>query len=66
MSAPDALQFVETNGLVHAHDSSAAPEHSRALELARELWSRGDGCLSVRVVQELHVTVMRHDYAGDP
>ena len=53
----ESPQFVDTNILVYAHDSSAGIKHLRARELVRDLWSSGDGCLSVQVLQEFYVTV---------
>ncbi|MGB9661162.1 MAG: PIN domain-containing protein [Moorellaceae bacterium] len=50
-------QFVDTNVLVYAHDTSAGEKHTRAKALLTELWSAGSGCLSVQVLQEFYVTV---------
>jgi predicted nucleic acid-binding protein len=57
MNAPDASQAVDMNILVYAHDRSAGPKHARVRELVRELWLRGDGCLSMPMLQEFHVAV---------
>jgi len=57
MSVPEAPQFVDTNVLVYAHDISAGPKHTRARDLLTELWTAGNGCLSVQVLQEFYVTV---------
>ena len=59
MSEPSDLQFVDTNILVYAHDTSAGKKHIRATELIRELWQSGGGCLSIQVLQEFYVTVTR-------
>lgn len=50
-------QFVDTNVLVYAHDTSAGEKHARAKALVVELWQSGNGCLSVQVMQEFYVTV---------
>ncbi|AEG16700.1 hypothetical protein Desku_3210 [Desulfofundulus kuznetsovii DSM 6115] len=50
-------QFVDTNVLVYAHDTSAGEKHARAKALVAELWQSGNGCLSVQVLQEFYVTV---------
>jgi len=52
-------QFVDTNVLVYAHDTSAGEKHARAKALVAELWQSGNGCLSVQVLQEFYVTVHR-------
>ncbi|MGQ9496767.1 MAG: PIN domain-containing protein [Desulfotomaculales bacterium] len=50
-------QFVDTNTLVYAHDTSAGEKHARAKALVTALWQSGNGCLSVQVLQEFYVTV---------
>ena len=57
MSEPRVLQFVDTNILVYAHDVSAGQKQVRAQQLIRDLWSSGEGCLSIQVLQEFYVTV---------
>jgi len=57
MSEPRSLQFVDTNILIYAHDTSAGQKHSRAKELMRDLWQSGKGCLSIQVLQEFYVNV---------
>jgi predicted nucleic acid-binding protein len=52
-------EFVDTNVLVYAHDTSAGVKHDRAAALIAELWTSGEGALSVQVLQELFVTVTR-------
>lgn len=59
MNAPEGLQFVDTNILVYAHDSSAGCKQTEARELLRSLWQSGDGCISIQVLQEFYVTVTR-------
>ena len=57
MSEGENPEFVDTNILVYAHDSSAGLKHLRARDLLRGLWQRGGGCLSIQVLQEFYVTV---------
>ena len=52
-------QFVDTNVLVYAHDSSSAKKHAVAQSLFEELWSKRQGCLSIQVFQEFYATVTR-------
>jgi predicted nucleic acid-binding protein len=52
-------QFVDTNVLVYAHDTTAGDKHSRARALVEELWESREGCLSVQVLQEFFVTTTR-------
>lgn len=59
MGANAALQFVDTNVLVYAHDISAGAKHKRAEQLVAQLWQAGNGCLSIQVLQEFYVTVTR-------
>lgn len=59
MSAPSPLQFVDTNILVYAQDSTAGHKHRVAQELMRELWRTKNGCLSIQVLQEFYVVVTR-------
>jgi predicted nucleic acid-binding protein len=57
MSEPKRLQFVDTNILIYAHDSSAGDKHSKAQALVRDLWQSGEGCLNIQVLQEFYVNV---------
>jgi predicted nucleic acid-binding protein len=59
MSAEAGRQFVDTNVVVYAHDTSAGDKHTRAKQLLAELWSSGNGCLSVQVLQEFYVIITR-------
>lgn len=52
-------QFVDTNILVYAHDSSAGIKHKRSLHLIEALWSEGTGALSTQVLQELCVCLRK-------
>lgn len=51
--------FVDTNVLLYAFDTSAGEKRSQALELFRELWRSGSGCVSVQVLQEFYVNATR-------
>jgi predicted nucleic acid-binding protein len=59
MSAEAGLQFVDTNILVYAYDSSAKRRHELARALLAELWQSGQGCLSIQTLQEFFVTITR-------
>lgn len=59
MSGEAARQFVDTNVLVYAHDTSAGTKHERAKALLTDLWNAGNGCLSIQVLQEFYVSVTR-------
>lgn len=59
MSARPGYQFVDTNILVYAHDTSAGAKRDCAAALLEELWESRTGCLSIQVVQEFYVTITR-------
>ncbi|NPV73211.1 MAG: PIN domain-containing protein [Pelotomaculum sp.] len=59
MSDNNGWQFVDTNILIYAHDTSAGDKHVRAKNLVGELWDSGRGCLSIQVLQEFYVTVVQ-------
>ena len=59
MSAEPQREFIDTNVLVYAFDSSAAPKQQAACRLLERLWDSGAGCLSVQVLQEFFVTVTK-------
>ena len=59
MSGNSARQFIDTNILVYAHDTSAGTKHALARNLVEELWASRNGCLSIQVLQEFYVTVTR-------
>ncbi len=52
-------QFVDTNILLYAHDSSAGTKRDQARALVEQLWESREGCLSVQVLQEFYVNVTR-------
>jgi predicted nucleic acid-binding protein len=56
--------FIDTNILVYAHDRDAGRKHARAVELIEGFWRRQDiPCLSVQVLQELHVNLVKKGLA---
>jgi predicted nucleic acid-binding protein len=57
MNDEGALEFVDTNVMVYAHDSSTGKKHELAKDLIRRLWDSRKGCLSIQVLQEFYVTV---------
>jgi len=57
MSAERPKQFLDTNVLVYAHDTSAGEKRDRAAFLVEQLASDADGALSVQVLQEFFLTV---------
>lgn len=57
MSAESNYQFVDTNVLVYAHDTSAGIKQEQAKALMQTLWQTQSGCLSIQILQEFYVTV---------
>lgn len=52
--------FIDTNILVYAHDLDAGRRHETAKQLIQDLWSKPAWpCISVQVLQELAVNLMR-------
>lgn len=52
--------FVDTNLLYYANTDSPDPRHACARELVESLWSEpGKAAISVQVLQELHVNLVR-------
>ncbi len=54
-----SVEFVDTNVLVYAHDTSAKGKRQRAADLVINLGRKGSGCISVQVLMELAVTLTR-------
>lgn len=52
-------QFVDTNIILYAYDSSDPVKQRTAALLLHSLWNSGLGCLSIQVVQELYVNLTR-------
>ena len=50
-------QFVDTNVLIYAHDTSSGIKYKRAMALLSALWSSRNGCLSIQILQEFYVNV---------
>ncbi len=59
MSDDRTYQFVDTNVLVYAHDSSAGHKQVAARDLLTTLWDSKQGSLSIQILQEFYVTVTR-------
>lgn len=55
----DALQFIDSNILLYAYDSSAGERHIRAAKLVGELGLTRRGALSTQVLQEFFVNATR-------
>ena len=53
------MEFVDTNLVVYADDSSADPRHAATRDLLDRLWPDRQGVLSVLVLQALFVTITR-------
>jgi predicted nucleic acid-binding protein len=52
--------FVDTNLLYYANTEASDPRHARARELIAPLWDEpGKAAISVQVLQELHVNLVR-------
>ena len=52
-------EFIDTNVLVYAFDTSAGKKQATARDLIHRLWESGTGCLSVQVLQEFFVASTR-------
>ncbi len=59
MSVNPALEMLDSNVLVYAHDLSAGAKHATARALLGRLWNERRGALSVQVLQEFAVNVRR-------
>jgi predicted nucleic acid-binding protein len=51
--------FVDTNVLVYARDTADPAKQAKASEWIAHLWDRGEGRLSLQVLQEYYVTTTR-------
>ena len=57
--------FVDTNILVYAHDLDADTRHTAARRAVADLWQTpGEAWLSVQVLQEFYVTLVRRGVAA--
>jgi predicted nucleic acid-binding protein len=54
-----SAEFVDTNVLVYAHDSTAGAKRRIAVELLLRLFDTGQGRLSTQVLMEFFVTVTK-------
>lgn len=54
-----SLEFVDTNVLLYAYDTSAGVRHRRARDLVGRLGRDRDGALSIQVLQEFYVNAVR-------
>jgi predicted nucleic acid-binding protein len=52
-------QFVDTNVLLYAHDTSAGEKRRVAGALLARLWDTAEACASIQVLQEFYVTATR-------
>lgn len=59
MTAERPREFLDTNVLVYAHDTTAGEKRTRAVELLERLAQDRTIALSVQVLQEFFVTVTR-------
>ena len=58
--------FVDTNLLVYAHDRDAADKYEKAKDLVAKLWTLPlTPAISVQVLQELYVNLIRKDVSDD-
>jgi predicted nucleic acid-binding protein len=53
------MEFVDTNILLYAYDSTAGERHEAASALVDRLWRERRGALSVQVLQEFYVNATR-------
>jgi predicted nucleic acid-binding protein len=53
------LEFVDTSVLLYAYDTGAGQRHERARELVGRLGRERTGALSVQVLQEFYVNLVR-------
>jgi predicted nucleic acid-binding protein len=54
-----SAEFVDTNILIYAHDSSAGRKHQRSVELLARLFEEIGGALSVQVLSEFYAAATR-------
>lgn len=51
--------FVDTNVIAYAYDTADAAKQGATVEVLEDLWERGEGVLSMQVLQELYVVLTR-------
>ena len=49
-----SVEFIDTNILIYAHDTSAGAKHRRSIELLTRLFEGLSGALSVQVLSEFY------------
>jgi predicted nucleic acid-binding protein len=59
-------EFCDTNILVYAYDCSAGTKHLAARSLVSRLWQSTDGVVSIQVLQELYVNLVRQPRPAVP
>ena len=57
MSDKQLFEFVDSNILVYAYDSSAGEKNQIARQLLLSLWEKKNGCLSIQTLQEFYVCI---------
>jgi predicted nucleic acid-binding protein len=61
----NATRFLDTNIILYAYDQQAGRKRDIALELVKQGWAKpGDIALSVQVLQELYVNLVRRGVAS--
>jgi predicted nucleic acid-binding protein len=59
MIADEERQFVDTNVFVYAYDKGDGIKQKLARKLITGLWKSRKGCISIQVLQELYVTMIK-------
>jgi predicted nucleic acid-binding protein len=54
-----SADFVDTNILIYAHDSSAGKKHARSVELLSRLLEENSGAVSIQVLTEFYAAATR-------
>lgn len=54
-----AVEFVDTNVLVYAHDGGAGKKHLKSVELLARLFEETNGALSIQVLSEFYNAATR-------
>lgn len=54
------IEFCDTNVFVYAYDQTATRKRLLAADLILRLWQNGNGAVSVQVLQELFVVLVKH------
>lgn len=59
MTSSTSVEFCDTNVIVYAYDISAGPKRETARRLLVRLWQGDNGALSIQVLQETYVSLVR-------